>query len=428
VRILCITDEFPWPVMNGLSIRNSSVIRALATLGNVDLFSTVTDGRPPGEYRVPPRSGVQRAVAVPLRPKPISPRVGLELLGSRRPRHLVLHDWSAVRRALVDFLGGPYDLVWFAHLPSWVLLHDLLSIPTVVDLDNLYDQSLRAQRRLVLREPAHALVGYRGQIRRQVGRLFDWVDERRWARLQLAAADQVEAVVVCSEVDRERLGDSRAYVLPNGYDLDDDSEETDCHPVIPVVPAVEATDGASSPVLTMVGWLAYAPNLDAATIAAEEILPRVRARYPGARLRLVGHHDDRVVPLARIPGVEVLGEVDDLSAALAGTDVVIVPIRFGSGTRIKVLEGFARRLPIVSTSIGCEGLDAVDGRHLLVADDPEAFAEACLQLIEDADLRLKLTAEAHELWFERFRWSQLREVAARIASNAASGAVRAPTQ
>ena len=100
-----------------------------------------------------------------------------------------------------------------------------------------------------------------------------------------------------------------------------------------------------------------------------------------------------------------MGEVADVTAELMAADIVVVPIRFGGGTRIKILEAFAHRIPVVSTTVGCEGLDVVDGEHLLVADDPATFASACIRLHENADLRASLVAAAAELWTNRYRWT-----------------------
>ena len=100
------------------------------------------------------------------------------------------------------------------------------------------------------------------------------------------------------------------------------------------------------------------------------ILPEIRDRVPTTELRLVGRPGPDTSDLARAPGVVATGTVDDLAAELTRADVAVVPVRFGSGTRIKILEAFAHRIPVVSTTIGAEGLDVTNGRELLIADDP----------------------------------------------------------
>ena len=107
----------------------------------------------------------------------------------------------------------------------------------------------------------------------------------------------------------------------------------------------------------------------------------------------------------RPPAVTVVGTVPAMEPELARADVAVVPIRYGSGTRLKILESFAHRVPVVSTTIGAEGLEVVDGVHLLLADDPDAFAAACQRLLTEPDLRKRLVDAAEELYRERFERS-----------------------
>ena len=172
--------------------------------------------------------------------------------------------------------------------------------------------------------------------------------------------------------------------------------------------------------IALVGLLTYEPNTDAAWYFVEKVLPRVRDQLSGVRLKLIGRYDTFVEPLATFPGIELRGEVPDVSAELAEADLSIVPIRFGGGTRVKVLESFARRIPVVSTTIGYEGIEAVPGEHLLVGDDPAGFANACVRLLEDQALRVQITDAAYELWFRKYRWSDLRPQVSALAQRVAS--------
>ena len=123
--------------------------------------------------------------------------------------------------------------------------------------------------------------------------------------------------------------------------------------------------------------------------------------------------------LADPPDVTLVGHVPDMATELALADLVVVPLRFGSGTRLKVLEAFAQRVPVVSTTLGAEGLGVVDGQHLLTADTAEGIAAACARLLEDVDLRATLTGAAHELFMERFAedvvTGQVEALARRVA-------------
>ena len=118
--------------------------------------------------------------------------------------------------------------------------------------------------------------------------------------------------------------------------------------------------------------------------------------------------DDFRAELAGYDTVEVLGFVPKIEDALAQADLVVAPLRLGGGTRIKILEAFSHRIPVVATSIGSEGLDVVSGRELLIADTAEDFASACVRLLEPGTLRLDVVDHAFELVNEKYPWPAIR--------------------
>ena len=109
------------------------------------------------------------------------------------------------------------------------------------------------------------------------------------------------------------------------------------------------------------------------------------------------------------PDVTVVGWVPAMDEELARADVVVVPLRYGSGTRVKILEAAAHRIPIVSTTLGAEGLGFEDGKHLLIADEPEDFASACVRLLQEPQLRRHLVDEAEKEFLARFQWMRTAE-------------------
>ena len=165
--------------------------------------------------------------------------------------------------------------------------------------------------------------------------------------------------------------------------------------------------------LLFAGTLGYAPNGDAAEFFCHEVLPRLRALAgPPARVAIVGSNPGpSVLRLSQIPEVTVAGNVPSMAPYYAAADVAVVPVRAGGGTRIKVLEAFAYRVPVVATAVGVEGLDAEAGLHLLVADGADEFATACARLLRDPALALALAERAHALLAPRYAFPT---VAARI--------------
>jgi glycosyltransferase involved in cell wall biosynthesis len=124
--------------------------------------------------------------------------------------------------------------------------------------------------------------------------------------------------------------------------------------------------------------------------------------------------------------VTVVGPVADMVDELAAADVVIVPVRFGSGTRLKILEAFAHRVPVVSTTLAAEGLDAVDGEHLLVADDAEGLARACARLLDPSGPRGRLVEAAERLYLDRYRQEVVGPRVAGVADAVARGVPVSP--
>ena len=193
-------------------------------------------------------------------------------------------------------------------------------------------------------------------------------------------------------------------MIPNGYDLPD------------AAPAPPSAD----PVLTMVGLVVYPPNLDAARLFATRVLPLIRHEVPAARFRIVGRNDGLLDDLQQQEGIEITGEVADLDEAFRTTAAIVVPLRAGSGTRIKVLEAFARGKPVVSTTLGSEGLSARDGVELLNADTPAELADACIRVLREPELAASLAAAGHALWVDAYRWDGIRTQVADLATQVAA--------
>ena len=316
------------------------------------------------------------------------------LATSRLPFSIAMRDYSAVRSAYLAWARPRYDLAWIGRGHGYVPLAGLVDAPTIVDLDDLEDRKIDAWLDVAshakdLAEGSRPRQGASAHARSLGSRLLNTANRRRWRALEHRIADAVESVVVCSEDDRRHLGAGNAAVIPNGY------------------PPPDRPAGSLAtrhpPTMLLVGALTYAPNADAARFLVREVLPRVRERLPGTRVRLVGHHDERVRDLGGVEGVSLVGRVPDVVAELRLADVIVVPVRFGGGTRVKILEAFAHRIPVVSTTIGCEGLGAIPGRHLLVADEPDAVASACVTALVDLRVRRGLTDAAHLLYWRTYR-------------------------
>jgi glycosyltransferase involved in cell wall biosynthesis len=163
--------------------------------------------------------------------------------------------------------------------------------------------------------------------------------------------------------------------------------------------------------LLFLGSLDYLPNGDAVRYLCQSILPILRAHAPLTRVRIVGQGaSPALLALARHEDIDMVGMMPDVTPEYVRAGIVIVPLRAGSGTRIKILEAFSFRRPVVSTSAGAEGLDVKHEKHLLIADTPEEFACACLRLMKDAGLRERLVDSAAAFLAAEHAFDRVRSV------------------
>jgi glycosyltransferase involved in cell wall biosynthesis len=174
------------------------------------------------------------------------------------------------------------------------------------------------------------------------------------------------------------------------------------------VPAEAHVPSAGADV-AFIGWMAYPPNVEAACFLVESVWPRVRSRLPGATLRLIGREPVDAVRALAGPDVVVTGEVPDVVAAAAGVRVGVVSLTGGMGIKNKTLELMAMGLPVVSTEVGAEGVDAGRDDGLLVASEPRELAALVVELLDDGPRADRLGAAARAYTDRAFGWDAIGE-------------------
>ena len=147
------------------------------------------------------------------------------------------------------------------------------------------------------------------------------------------------------------------------------------------------------------------PNVDGVLYFLREIWPRIATARPQARCKIVGARPPPSVLELAGPRTEITGLVDDLRPHLAAAAALVVPLRIGGGTRLKIVEGMAMCKAIVSTTLGAEGIDAVPDRDILIADDAERFAASVIRLLDHPDLAARVGHSARQVAVERYAWS-----------------------
>jgi glycosyltransferase involved in cell wall biosynthesis len=217
----------------------------------------------------------------------------------------------------------------------------------------------------------------------------------RMLRYEKRICQSVKRIVAVSEADAETMrslyGAQNVHSVPTGVDLDY---------FAPPLPAKPTTD------LAFLGSMDWRANIDGIRWFVTDVLPRIRRRRRDCSLSVVGRRPNaEIVRLGEAdPRIHVTGTVDDVRPYLWESAVSIVPLRIGGGTRLKIYEAMAARIPVVSTTIGAEGLDVRDGENVALADSPEAFAERCLALLEDAEARRKQAQSAWEMVAACYSW------------------------
>jgi len=252
---------------------------------------------------------------------------------------------------------------------------------------------------------ARAATG-RGPLR--LGAWFDWM---RMLRYEIEAVEGADLVLTMSETDRRTLGAYTAIdhvvPIPNGVDC---------------ARFAFAAEGREPDTILFVGFFRHEPNVEAVRFFCREVLPLVRRARPGVLFRIVGAYPPEVVRrLGEAPGVEITGRVDDIGAYYRRSALFVAPVLQGSGTRLKILEAMASGCPVVSTTIGAEGIDLVDGEHVLLADGAAAMAAAVVRLLADPALAAALARRARDLAAARYDWDT---IAARLVATYRAGIAR----
>ena len=379
MRVLFLSSWYPYPADNGSRIRVFNLIKHLGERHEVTLLSFAR--RPVEEPQIREMWNHCRAVrVVPYR--------------TYRPGRwrAVAGAFSATPRSLVDVRSEAmaylvervvddeaFDVLIASQIESVPYALEVSGMPRIfeeVELGVFYDQFITQER--LLPRVRYGLTWWK--LSRFVGRLLEAFD----------------ASTVVSEQERELAAtiapEHLPDVVPNGVD----------------VRACWGNFGLVEPE-TMIynGALTYSANFDAMEYFLGDVFPLIKQEAPEATLRITGGTDG--VPIERLPlgnGATLTGYLDDIRPAVARSRVCVIPLRIGGGTRLKILEAMALGTPVVSTSKGAEGLAVTDGENILIADEPEQFAEHVLRLFRDDALRMRLSVNGRRLVEERYAWER----------------------
>jgi glycosyltransferase involved in cell wall biosynthesis len=229
-----------------------------------------------------------------------------------------------------------------------------------------------------------------------VRRLYASANWRKLRREELGTYRDADGIYLCSATDQRRLlnevPEARTAVIPNAADVEYYQPR----------PADPPSDGRT---VVFFGLLSYVPNIDGVVHFVHDIWPRIAEAHPEARCKIIGGRPPPSLLALAGPRVQLTGFVSDLRPHLAAAAAVVVPLRLGGGTRLKIVEAMAMGKAVVSTTLGAEGIEAVHGRDILVEDEPAAFAEAVNRLLASPGLAARIGQSARQLTVGRYAWS-----------------------
>ena len=392
-NVLFLTPQLPYPPQQGTALRNYNLITQVAREHNAALL---TFGDPAAATLAGPLTEICQPLQVIAPPARTQWDRVRSLLQSRLPdMALRLYSpafQSALERLLTTY---PFDVLQIEGIEMALYAHHLApllrqrGIAVVFDDHNAEYVLQRRAARTDLRIP-----------RRWPAALYSSLQWRRLGLFEARICRLADAVVVVSAEDgrflRRLEPDLQPLVLPNGVDVSLYHSQ------------LGDTFHLEHPCLVFTGKMDYRPNVDAMTWFHRHIWPLIQATHPEVHLYVVGKgYHKALAPLKADPAVTVTGLVPEILPYFGGADVYIAPLRMGSGTRLKLLEAMAAALPIVSTTIGAEGLDVEPGQQAIIVDTPEAFAASCCALLEDPERRRRLGAAARRHAVTHYDWQQL---------------------
>ncbi len=387
LRILIVTPSLPYPLIWGFGIRVYQIIKYLAERHHVTVlaYAGATDQDNVSALR---QTGATiHAVVRDERTTAAKRQAQLTSLFSSDSFQWQSLESMAMQTAIDSLLATEHFDIIQVESSQMAGFEFKSSVPLLVDEHNI-------EYELLYRTFATE--------RSAVRKFYNWVEYRKFRHEEQRSWKQSDGCILTSDREetilRRHSPRTPTLVVPNGVDID----------------SFQPTPGIRDPnSVIFVGVMHYRPNVDAAMYFAREIMPRLLRERPKLTFTIVGGGPPDELKRLASENIVLTDRVPDTRPYAARAGVVVVPLRMGSGTRLKVLEGLAMGCPLVSTSVGCEGITIEDGEHLLVADDPAAFARSVLRLLDDGALASRLGGNGRALVEERYSWpSVLRQLEA----------------
>ena len=375
MNILLLTPYLPYPPHSGGSIRTFNLIKLISKYHNVSLLSLVQKDE---TNYISDLKKYCNVYSLPLK----STKYGrLKSLLSANPyvtmsKHFSTENEKELHRIINN---NDFSIIQVESLLMYAYVKNFKVIPKVLDAHNIESD--------ILYRTALSKLDFRS--------VLNFVDYLKNIKYEQNAVQNFDACLAVSENDYKRLsnmGATKLMTLPNCVDLDYfyPNERKDYNPKI-----------------VFTGLMNWHPNIDAIEFFCKETYPVLKKRIPEIKFYVVGRDPNKTIQkLDKCDDIFVTGEVADVRPFISNSDICIVPLRIGGGTRLKILEYFAMEKPVISTSIGAEGLDVENGKHLIIEDKISKFPDRILELLNDPEYARFLAKNGRKLVEEKYSWSQ----------------------
>ncbi len=383
MKILFLSPTVPYPLTDGGRIRVFNLLKQIAQKNDVTLLALET--QPTDTKSITQIE--QLDITVHLIPNAstlprISPKILLSACFKRQPITVARYNVAVYRQKIRELLAiENFDLVHYEMFHT-AQFYTETNLPSVLSQQNV-DSAIW-----------HRLTGETTNL---FYKCAYWTQQLAFQRYERVLSPHFDAVTCTSDIDaavfQQYCAEDSVEVIPNGVDVShyrpDFESESPAH-------------------LIYIGSMDWYPNEDAVSFFAEEVLPQVQTNVPDVKFSIVGGNPSaRVQKLADSEGVVVTGRVPEIKPYFAEATVFVVPLRIGSGTRLKILEALAMGKAVVSTAVGAEGLALQDGEEIIIADEPKDFANAVTRLLTDTVLRQQIGEKGRARVEQDYDWRNI---------------------
>ncbi|MBA7536043.1 D-inositol-3-phosphate glycosyltransferase [subsurface metagenome] len=388
MKILIISMAFPYPTKAGGKLRVYNLIREVSKYHEIYLISLIYKDEI--EYIPEMLKFCKQVEVVPFEHTRFSKmtrwlRIFTSLF-TKTPVEMAAKESRSMQKKVNEIITNEFDIIQV----EWLQMTQYLPFDQLKNIP------------LILVEHDVSYVPWQRRIQTEKG-LLKYIARREFSKVknyERKICQNFDKIIVMSEIDKNRLSmlhkNLDIRVVPNGVDTEN-------------IQATVKREDANS--LLFIGWMRHQPNRDAMNFFLDQIFPLISKAIPNTKLYVVGQHTPKnIVNLAKSnPNIICTGYVKDVGEYLYNCTTYICPLRIAGGTRLKILEAMAAGIPVVSTSIGAEGLNVTADENILIADTPEEFAEMTIRLLRNPELRERIAYNARIFVEENYQWKKIAE-------------------